>query len=1186
MLALSLLGNLVATARWIASELSPSDRPSRLKSAITNDARLDPRSAWYDAETAAHWAAERRDQAVDELVRDEVGDIHGLGGLGDCFLADPAPGGPRGSASTTAGGAGAALSWEGQDSDDEPAARASDRQARAYASLHQAFLEWARRLGCAARTTSELDIALARYLDMLYFGGFSQSRGQKTVAALRCFRPECEPNGPRGLVRARAALSGFRRRAPGGARRPLPRPAYLAILGAALRLRLKELALAIAWGGFLRLPTDIVEMVDGGLVAPSPSAGVLAQGPLLFPSEAARPSKVGHFDEGVLLRGRKTSLLDASLHALKRGSTPPGRLWSFDSAEFRRLFARRATLANLGHMIALPAAARYQRHTRYLAERSRLEPSVLQCAKDVEGPSHAMAYLDLFAGAGAVGRWLRRRGAHNVLRLDLKDNPAFDLSCAAVCRTAPGDAPAAEGDIERRALRAASRGAGPRRGRGLGDASGGAGAARSRRAPPGGPGGPAAAARHREALLCYQRRGDGAPTRAPAGELELWLRAPLLLATAAQAPGARHRGASCAECVIALGCLEGMQISPGEEHGRFREAPLLPAAAAGGGAMAFECGSERSARQLLDQLSGAGRGGFGRVYLAHDTWKGEEVAVKAFFRTAGARQEHFHPLREAAMLRWAEDPLFAHFKAVYELSADELDDLGLSEPDEDDDDEIQANSAFALVTEYLPGGDLFAFMKQHGPVSEDAARKMMQQVFAGLASLHKRGIMHRDIKPENVLLTSSANQVRLVDFGLASFVWDTRAAVARVGSIGYIAPEVLTQQSPPQTTQVDCFSAGVLLYTCLAGHGPFQGRHLKEVLMKNVHTSVNAEAMRRFPPGARDLLAKLLEVQPERRPTAHECLRHPWLLRRPRCAAAPARGGASGPPRGCTPAGGSSSPSSCSTSPCRSGSELSSALPEQPLGSSLAGARTSAPTQSSLGARAASASGDGARDEQDPRAQESSSSSLGSGGGSSAAAPWAGGARRRASPWAAPPWARAGAPGGRPWASEPLGRVRRPQGSAALAARVLRVRSRVAALDSDSGDEHPGHSPGQTPGAPARAAAAALATAASSGDFPGVGPGPGGGRGEEASSACTAPDSARTAPGSAECPGDGPCSERGRCGPQGCREGGASAASPPGPRRSRGPGGPPAQGAAEGLAARRPAQAEAARGGEGAPSAT
>ncbi|CAK0853027.1 unnamed protein product [Prorocentrum cordatum] len=110
-----------------------------------------------------------------------------------------------------------------------------------------------------------------------------------------------------------------------------------------------------------------------------------------------------------------------------------------------------------------------------------------------------------------------------------------------------------------------------------------------------------------------------------------------------------------------------------------------------------------------------------------------------------------------------------------------------------------------------------------------------------------------------------------------------RRARPRVGSVGYIAPEVLTLPCPPQTTQVDCFSAGVLLYTCLAGHGPFQGRNLKEVLVQNLHNSVNMQAMTRFPPGARDLVTQLLETRPEDRPTAGQCLRHPWL-RRPRDA--------------------------------------------------------------------------------------------------------------------------------------------------------------------------------------------------------------------------------------------------------------------------------------------------------------
>jgi len=121
--------------------------------------------------------------------------------------------------------------------------------------------------------------------------------------------------------------------------------------------------------------------------------------------------------------------------------------------------------------------------------------------------------------------------------------------------------------------------------------------------------------------------------------------------------------------------------------------------------------------------------------------------------------------------------------------------------------------------------------------------------------------------------------VKLVDFGLASVAWDEQAVVARVESVGYIAPEVLTLPCPPQTTQVDCFSAGVLLYTCLAGHGPFQGRHLKEVLVKKLHNSVSMQAMTWFPPGARDLVTQLLETRPEDRPTAGQCLRHPWLQR-------------------------------------------------------------------------------------------------------------------------------------------------------------------------------------------------------------------------------------------------------------------------------------------------------------------
>ncbi|CAK0794822.1 unnamed protein product, partial [Prorocentrum cordatum] len=178
-----------------------------------------------------------------------------------------------------------------------------------------------------------------------------------------------------------------------------------------------------------------------------------------------------------------------------------------------------------------------------------------------------------------------------------------------------------------------------------------------------------------EALYCYQKKGD----EAPAGELELALRAPLLLATAALAPGAKQMVSVTLATPEVLECMGGMQILPGEARSRFQETPMLPAGG-GRGALTFECASERNAQQLMDQLSAAGctlqgltdryrlrkevgRGGFGRVYLAHDTWNGEEVAVKVFLNKPGAKRNQFHPLREATMLRWSEDPLFPHFKA-------------------------------------------------------------------------------------------------------------------------------------------------------------------------------------------------------------------------------------------------------------------------------------------------------------------------------------------------------------------------------------------------------------------------------------------------------------------------------------------------------------------------------------------
>ncbi|CAK0805821.1 unnamed protein product [Prorocentrum cordatum] len=155
-----------------------------------------------------------------------------------------------------------------------------------------------------------------------------------------------------------------------------------------------------------------------------------------------------------------------------------------------------------------------------------------------------------------------------------------------------------------------------------------------------------------------------------------------------------------------------MQAAPGETRSPFQAQHLLPE---GASRFSLECGCELGARRLLNQLSAAGcvlqgfpqryglrneigRGGFGVVYLAHDTWTGQEVAVKVFHCRGNGM--HIPPFREAMLSRWASYPVFPEFKAIYNISDEELEELGLG-------DEL-FNETIALVTEYIPGGDLFS----------------------------------------------------------------------------------------------------------------------------------------------------------------------------------------------------------------------------------------------------------------------------------------------------------------------------------------------------------------------------------------------------------------------------------------------------------------------------------------------
>ena len=134
---------------------------------------------------------------------------------------------------------------------------------------------------------------------------------------------------------------------------------------------------------------------------------------------------------------------------------------------------------------------------------------------------------------------------------------------------------------------------------------------------------------------------------------------------------------------------------------------------------------------------------------------------------------------------------------------------------------------------YLDGGELFERIKSKQAYQEKTAIAVTRNMLEALDYMHKHKVVHRDLKPENLILAYKDNDydLRIADFGLASFVNDGELLKLRCGSPGYVAPEIL--EDIGYNEKADIFSAGVILYVLLTGRPVFRGLNLKEILVKN-----------------------------------------------------------------------------------------------------------------------------------------------------------------------------------------------------------------------------------------------------------------------------------------------------------------------------------------------------------------
>ncbi|XP_005942661.1 calcium/calmodulin-dependent protein kinase type II delta 2 chain isoform X2 [Haplochromis burtoni] len=198
-------------------------------------------------------------------------------------------------------------------------------------------------------------------------------------------------------------------------------------------------------------------------------------------------------------------------------------------------------------------------------------------------------------------------------------------------------------------------------------------------------------------------------------------------------------------------------------------------------------------------------------------------------------------------------------------------------------DSISEEGFHYLVFDLVTGGELFEDIVAREYYSEADASHCIQQILESVHHCHVNGIVHRDLKPENLLLASKLKgaAVKLADFGLAIEVQgDQQAWFGFAGTPGYLSPEVLRKD--PYGKPVDMWACGVILYILLVGYPPFwdEDQHRLYQQIKAGAYDFPSPEWDTVTPEAKDLINKMLTINPSKRITAAEALKHPWICQR------------------------------------------------------------------------------------------------------------------------------------------------------------------------------------------------------------------------------------------------------------------------------------------------------------------
>ena len=247
-----------------------------------------------------------------------------------------------------------------------------------------------------------------------------------------------------------------------------------------------------------------------------------------------------------------------------------------------------------------------------------------------------------------------------------------------------------------------------------------------------------------------------------------------------------------------------------------------------------------------------GEGMFSTVKIATHSLTKEQVAIKILEKTRISKIEDKERInREIAVLKKVN-----HFNIIKLYAV------------------IETKIIIYLIQEYIEGKEFMEYLNKKGKLSETDACKYFHQIISGLEYLHQCGIAHRDFKPENILLTNNNQVIKIIDFGLSNIYKKGELLKTACGSPCYAPPEMIKEENY-NGALTDIWSSGIILYLMLCGKLPFYDDD-NQILYDKILAG-KYEVPKHLSKDAKDILSKILEVDPKKRINFESIKSHPWF---------------------------------------------------------------------------------------------------------------------------------------------------------------------------------------------------------------------------------------------------------------------------------------------------------------------